>query len=82
MTTLEVPNPSEQRHRAEANGTTVLMALEMLGAIVATGHYQALSGSVLAGALILAAVGAGRYSVDHAVAVRTTSAPEARTRPK
>jgi putative oxidoreductase len=69
----------------------VLMALEMLGAIVATGQYHAvlaqrggwaLSGSVLAGALILAVVGAGRYSVDHAVVVRTTSAPEARTRPK
>ena len=54
----------------------VLMALEMLGAIVTTGQYHAvlaqrggwaLSGSVLAGALILAAVGAGRYSVDHAV---------------
>jgi putative oxidoreductase len=63
----------------------------MLGAIVTTGQYHAvlaqrggwaLSGSVLAGALILAAVGAGRYSVDHAVVVRTTSALEARTRPK
>ena len=51
----------------------VLMVLDMVGAIVTTHQYVsiigrpgiALTGAILAGALVFAAIGAGRYSVDH-----------------
>lgn len=57
----------------------VLMALDMLGAIVTTGQYQAvlsqnhgfaLTGSILAGTLLLATYGAGRWSIDHLLVAR------------
>jgi putative oxidoreductase len=58
----------------------VLMVLEMTGAAVATHQYHAvlaqnhgfaLTGSVLAGALLIACFGAGRFSVDHALKRRS-----------
>jgi putative oxidoreductase len=56
----------------------VLMVLNMAGAIVTTHQYVsiigepgiALPGAVLAGALVFAAIGAGRYSVDHLLGAR------------
>jgi len=56
----------------------VLMVLDMAGAIVTTHQYVsiigrpgiALPGAVLAGALVFAAIGAGRYSVDHLLGAR------------
>jgi putative oxidoreductase len=56
----------------------VLMVLDMAGAIVTTHQYVsitgrpgiALTGAILAGALVLAAIGAGRYSVDHLLGAR------------
>jgi putative oxidoreductase len=56
----------------------VLMVLDMAGAIVTTHQYvsitgtsgMALPGAVLAGALVFAAVGAGRFSVDHLLIAR------------
>jgi putative oxidoreductase len=50
-----------------------LMVVDMVGAIVTTGQYHAviapsgfaLSGAVLAGALLLATSGAGRFSIDY-----------------
>jgi putative oxidoreductase len=62
----------------------VLMVLDMAGAIVTTHQYVsiigrpgiALTGAILAGALVFAAIGAGRYSVDHLLdARRRTSQP-------
>jgi putative oxidoreductase len=61
----------------------VLVVLDMLGAalivhgangvMVTNGGWE-LVGVIAAAALVLAAVGAGRYSVDHAVAARRTPA--------
>ena len=56
----------------------VLMVLDMAGAIVTTHQYVsitgtpgiALTGSILTGALIFAAFGAGRFSVDHLMSSR------------
>jgi putative oxidoreductase len=56
----------------------VLMVLDMAGAIVTTHQYVsitgrpgiALTGAILAGALVFAAIGAGRYSVDHLLGAR------------
>ena len=56
----------------------VLMVLDMAGAIVTTHQYVsitgtpgiALTGSILGGALIFAAFGAGRFSVDHLLSSR------------
>jgi putative oxidoreductase len=56
----------------------VLMVLDMIGAIVTTHQYVsitgrpgiALTGAILAGALVFTAIGAGRYSVDHALGAR------------
>ncbi|HEX4252647.1 MAG TPA: DoxX family protein [Pseudonocardia sp.] len=56
----------------------VLMAVDMAGAIVTTHQYVsvtgrpgfALTGAILAGALLFAAHGAGRFSVDHLVGAR------------
>lgn len=58
----------------------VLMVLLMIGAAVTTQQYYAvlaeengfaLSGAVLASALLLACFGAGRFSVDHALSRRS-----------
>jgi putative oxidoreductase len=61
----------------------VLVVLNMLGAalivhaangiMVSNGGWE-LVGVIAAAALVLAAVGAGRYSVDHAIAGRRTPA--------
>jgi len=59
----------------------VLMVLDMAGAIVVTHQYVsitgrpgiALTGAILAGALVFAAIGAGRYSVDHLLASRRSA---------
>src|SRR5882757_4556956 len=60
----------------------VLMVLDMAGAIVTTHQYVsiigrpgiALTGAILAGALVFAAIGAGRYSVDHLLDTRRRAA--------
>jgi len=59
----------------------VLMVVDMAGAIVTTHQYLsitgrpgfALTGAILAGALVFAAIGAGRYSVDHVLGARRRS---------
>ncbi|HEY1972543.1 MAG TPA: DoxX family protein [Pseudonocardia sp.] len=65
-----------------------LIVIDMAGAILTTHQYTsvlaqdhgfALSGSILAGALLIAAVGAGRYSVDGAVRPRQRAAQTSKT---